>query len=970
MKRLFSIISLLCLTLCSWADFYPVSYPTNPQGSTIIYFDLKLNDVVIDPYDYGNNYQVGAFIGDECRAVAELMSTMIDTQPGTTIPYLQLEVRGNYTQDASDTGKEITFKLFERNQQATYTLTSDQQVKFGSDASYGSPSGIGVARVQLEAHYPTQISANDITVGLSSTVDLTTGLTLDPQNAQLPLEATWSVGNRNIATIKGSILTPKATGTTTYTLTVPGGMDVTGGPMYTEYTANVTINNPATAINVSQTTYDAYMGHERELNAFLNSVYTLVPAGSTDQVTWQIGNEAIIKQNASNAQFTMLKTGTTTMTPVILNETGGVRVRGTAITITVKQLVTSLNQSDEGIMSNVGDNNIISRLEQLVEIVPSSATNKTLSWSINQNEEVLRMTNGVITAVKAGHADVMASTTDGSNLSIPFMVDVMDPATTATFKQNPMTIAITHNNGTDITSQIFNNITLNGTTSKNAVITISSTPQDAVTGRGAITDNGNNGTFTAYKQGTATVTVTLTWMNYTTGENQSQAYTFTVNITENLDLSSFTVTVTPDNTGTAGTVTLTPVPANANFDINDYTVAATVPAGNNLYYGNWEAINILPDKQNPLSYDYTAVLPGQFVVQVTRGADVVMGVSDPFEVPYVVNLAQGWQWKSNNFVSVEGSKGLEAFFGENLIEARTQTKLLYNDQSWGYVGSMLNSDVAIEQMQMYKANMKNATTAYLYGGSLPYMMTVPLAPGWNWVGSPYFYNRQLSVALTSNGAPDGLYIQGKNGFAEMTNGQWVGTKLPTINSGEGYLVYNPSADNIRMTWSTEVGVMDQVGVPAGARAMNASVWHYDASRFADNMSVVATLGGIDHPEQYTVGAFVDGECRGEGEFVDGRLFAIVHANQGEQVTFVLHNEYTDEYVSIDQTLHAQTRVGSYDNPFAMTAGNEAQGIDSIQNSTFNIQNSHDLQGRKVTDSSRQNINIVRMRDGSVRKVIR
>ena len=959
---------MLCLSVMTWADFTPVSYPTNPQGSTVVYFDLKLNDVVVEPSNYGNNYQVGAFIGDECRAVGEMMRYMSET--GDVYPYLQLEVPGNYTQSTTDTGKEITFKVFDRNTQATYTLTSDPQVTFDTDASYGSPSGTDPVRVQLEAKIPNTIAINDITISLRSTATLYDYLTLDPKGAQLPLEATWSVGDQSLASITDGVLTANAIGTTTYTLTVPSGMDVTGGPMTTDYTANLTINNPATAINVSQTSYVAYMGQDREFNAFLSNAYTLTPAGSTDQVTWQIGNSSIIGLSQTNMMYTLLNTGTTTMTPVILDETGVVRLSGSAITITVKQYVERLNMSDEGITCNVGDNDIVSRLEQLVEIWPTTATNKTLSWSINQNEEVLSLNNGVITALKAGDATVIAATTDGSNLSLAFMVTVEDPATTATFKQNPMTIAITHNNGTDISSQIFNNITLNGTTSKNATITVASNPNGAVTGRGAITDNGNNGTFTAYQQGTATVTVTLSWTDYSANQTATSTSTFTLNITENLDLTSFTVTVTPDANGTGGTVTLTPVPANANYDISNFIVTATTPAGNATSYSNWEPVSIKQNGQNPLSYTYSAELPGQFVFQVSRGADVIYGESDPVEVPYVVNLAAGWQWKSNNFVGISGKDGLTKLFGQNLTEARTQKALLYNDQSWGYVGSMLDSDIAIEQMQMYKVNMKAASTAYLTGGSLPYEFTVALQPGWNWVGSPYFYNRQLSVALTPNGAPEGLYIQGKSGAAEMVNGQWTGTGLATINSGEGYLVYNPSANVTRMTWTAEVGYMEQGSATAGARMMDGSVWHYDASRFANNMSVVATLTGIDHPEQYTVGAFVDGECRGEGEFVNGRLFIIAHINDGEQVSFVLHNEYTDEYVNINQTLRAQTRVGSFHAPFAMTAGNEIQGIESIQHSTFNIQNSYDLQGRKVNDSQRTNINIVRMRDGSVRKVIR
>jgi hypothetical protein len=132
------------------------------------------------------------------------------------------------------------------------------------------------------------------------------------------------------------------------------------------------------------------------------------------------------------------------------------------------------------------------------------------------------------------------------------------------------------------------------------------------------------------------------------------------------------------------------------------------------------------------------------------------------------------------------------------------------------------------------------------------------------------------------------------------------------------------------------------------------------------MTMVATLSNIEQPEQYTLGAFVDGECRGEGEYIDGRMYITAHVNDGEQVSFVLYNEWTGDYLNVEQTFTARTRIGSVTAPIALTTGTTT-GISTATTATA-AQEVYDLQGRKVTGSQRNTINIVRMRDGSVRKI--
>ncbi len=845
MKRFFLLSLFLCLTLGTWANFTPDVPDGSPQGSTVIFFDLKLNGQVIAPNEFSNNYQVAAFIDGKCRAVADVQTTPAGS-------YLQLEVPGNYSISEEDNNKEITFKVFMIGTQCTYELTSDPRVVFGSQATYGKPS---TDHVQLTGNYPSYIQLRDITMNINESVTLKDYIAIRPSDATLPLEARWQVSDQRMASIADGKLTARTAGTTTYTLTIPNGTDATGTAMSTKYMANLTIKSPATAINVTQTTYEVNMGQDRELNAFLATAYTLVPVGSTDVVSWVIGDESIIGFNESNAQFTLKQPGQTTMTPVIYKSDGTIGLSGRAITITVKQLVERISASTTSITCNVGDNDIVERLEPLITFYPSNATNKTMTWNIAQ-DGVLGMNNGTITAMTVGQTQLIGATTDGSNLTIAFTVIVED----------------------------------------------------------------------------------------------------------NLTLTSFIVTVTPEDKGIGGTVKLTPVPATAVYDMSDFQLTATATAGTATNYGDWTPMTFVQDGQDPLSYLYSAQLPGQFTVQVMKG-EVVFAQSNSIEVPFVAMFETGWQWKSNNYIDVTGINGLTEFFGSGLTEARTKNALLFNDPSWGYVGSMLSN--GINKTQMYKVNMTTASKTYITGGSMPGALTVTLEPGWNWVGSPYFYNRKLATAIDAASLPAGLVIQGKSGSAEVANGQWNGS-LTTINSGEGYLVFNPNTTQSRMTWATEIGSMSQGNDAAGSRAQRVSIWNCDASRFANNMTMVATLSNIEQPEQYTLGAFVDGECRGEGEYIDGRMYITAHVNDGEQVSFVLYNEWTGDYLNVEQTFTARTRIGSVTAPIALTTGTTT-GISTATTATA-AQEVYDLQGRKVTGSQRNTIHIVRMRDGSVRKI--
>ena len=161
---------------------------------------------------------------------------------------------------------------------------------------------------------------------------------------------------------------------------------------------------------------------------------------------------------------------------------------------------------------------------------------------------------------------------------------------------------------------------------------------------------------------------------------------------------------------------------------------------------------------------------------------------------------------------------------------------------------------------------------------------------------------------------------------------------------------------------------DETSAGARRRTSHTTVWEYDHTRFANNMTMVVRMPDLKDSEQYTIGAFVNGECRGEGSFENGLGFITVHTDGGEQVTFRLYNELTGEYFDIDQTVQTQNRIGSLSAPMVMTSEQVVTGISELHQQNTGVAERYDLSGRKVIDSGK-GVSLQRMTDGKVVKVV-
>ena len=144
-----------------------------------------------------------------------------------------------------------------------------------------------------------------------------------------------------------------------------------------------------------------------------------------------------------------------------------------------------------------------------------------------------------------------------------------------------------------------------------------------------------------------------------------------------------------------------------------------------------------------------------------------------------------------------------------------------------------------------------------------------------------------------------------------------------------------------------------------SRDLGEEVFAYDPHAYADNMAMVAVVDGLENPEDFTIGVFVNDECRGRGHVVkDNVMFINAVGQSGEQMTFKLVNNATGEIVNLDSTLKYALRQGSLSAPVVLS-GAEVTGImetmaDAQQSADESI---YDLSGRRV-DKMQKGIYIV------------
>ena len=991
MKKLYCFLALMLMALGIQAQSWlgsEVNWGAY-NHETVVYARLTSN-LPISPY-----LTIGAFIDGTCRAYA---------QPDDTAGWLfTLRVKGD--KDA-DLNNAIFFKVYDPETGFEYML--EDTGTFDGE-THGQPS----TPVEFTLTAPESFSLTIDEMEVGEELWLPSCLTVTPANARLPLNTKWRVSLpgdpyadvSEYATLNVDTLTALAPCNGIFVEMIDT-LDIVKASWKFD------IVQHATAINLLQTSVKVYCNEPGPLQDFMTKgvSYELVPGTASDVVLWEVDPTAdatVLQQTGES--YLPVKAGTTRIRPYIIKKDQSKLTPTGWITVTcvvpVDAIVIDLSLFNGSFVANLGDTHLYERMQRVIRVLPEEATDKTYSIDIESGDVLTKVGATSFTASAAGTGSVRVTANgarDNMEVSMPIVIDVEDPVVAANVVQNTIYVVIPEGNPADISDEVRGNVqlqTASGLLNMGMPVGDVAVSGTSVSYDSAVLDAGGiQGTFTAQSEGTTTFTVTLRWNDYDswgvtseTLQTNSTQVQFSVVVTAETTLMGFDVSYTNAVAGKTGLLTFTPQPQGATFDVNDIAVSIT-----NGLADAWGA-QLTATKQSATTsqivYQITSAIPGLVQVAVTK-AGMPVTLNDPtatmpnsftgYEIGYDLSLDAGWQWRSNPCGVITPAQFGE-IFTDNLVEIRTANNLLYNDPSWGFYGT-LNNTIGLKQGQCYKLKMQAAQESVLYGSSVTDMtfidgsptaegaVTITLQPGWNWVGSPYLFDRLLSNVFTAEAKAqlDGASIVGKEAFAVLDHGVWEGS-LNKLTAGQGYIIKNPKTTSVTITLPAESLMTPGNEGAAGVKGVvtGGSVWEYDHARFMNNMTIVAELADVSNPEHYSIGAFVGDECRGEGIVMNGKAFITVHCNAGEYVTFKLYDNYSCEYMSVDEGMEAQTSVGSLQAPCRLHARSLVDGIASMSQASSGTEAVYDLGGRRMVNNSKplRGVAIRRMADGSMRKVI-
>ena len=623
--------------------------------------------------------------------------------------------------------------------------------------------------------------------------------------------------------------------------------------------------------------------------------------------------------------------------------------------IPVKSLRNESSRSEEE--CNVGDD-LTSYLNSLITVLPEDASDKTFAWSIPSGSSVDVVSigaDGSIKARKAGSVTLLATSNGNPDATAPVTVLVHNPATDVLFAKDIINIEY-NGRESDASQSLKENIsflpsdfeTVGGLTitsdRPNEVLAI----EDA-----SFSQDSNELTVKACALGggEATVTVSINYRDYLSDYTNPAipehwiyvTKTFTVVVTE--VIPTVLAVTYPDELTVSRyhdvRLELTAEPANAILDPS--LVEIRFGASSNEDWG--AAAVATPSPASTSVWNLRGRYVGNYLYQVYYDGQLQLTTSGARQgivhIPAEYPLAQGWDWVSLYAVGPTASLPLKTSSNwippmqiddENYVqEIRSQHGLLYNDPESGFFGD-------IEQLSpsdgMYKVNSHYeaslADQMILSAGYAGLVSSsgqrLPQArKGYTWITYPHEFNHTLEVLAPylTQSASDGDLIIGRDMFATFNGSEWIGTDDCMFEAGKGYIYYTESDAAKTVNWGPSSLAPDpETPVMAKARVGQAITmpWVYNPYANPDCMAVIARIIGLEDSHNYSVGAFVGNECRGQGAVTaDGLSFVPVSGQPGDVVTFKLFHQPSRSYQMTDGQFLFSSHIGSISSPLTLRA---------------------------------------------------
>lgn len=418
--------------------------------------------------------------------------------------------------------------------------------------------------------------------------------------------------------------------------------------------------------------------------------------------------------------------------------------------------------------------------------------------------------------------------------------------------------------------------------------------------------------------------------------------------------------------GTTKEVTLKKVPENASYDLSKVYLDFQCCGDSSWWAGSsFVEKNISADGISRTLYAYLAnsykifVQDSETSQTVNYDHEVIVNVGAP------IHYESGWNWVSNWAFSSEMSTPdkLNTLIGDKLLDIRSQTQATYKDEIYGFFGPLKNISWGAYHLQTSESAdfVVYPTFDKSKGKNDPMRSYYPSAfyTPWSWFYYPcQFDHTPAEIMVDQNQEPIGSegdrIIGMDNGFAVMTDGEWVCNADFKLQAGQSYLYYAANGvpegfkwvrEDKGLTEMPESAFFDGSSSKAVSRYSEKKIWDYNAHQFVDNMTIVAV---VDCEDDLSVGAFVGEECRGMGRKVEYNgqryFFITVHGIADEKVSFQVYDGV--EYTPLKVSVTFSDMVGSLGNPFHLGTFTTANGIENLENYK-DEQQVYDLNGRRV-----------------------
>lgn len=894
--------------------------PNAYSSEHVVYAGL----VDADGNDPGGQFiYLGAFIDNECRG-------LVRSEFGTSgsFYYFPLRIKGT----SSDQGKPITFRLLYNDGLEYVIQPQNGTLTYDDRATTGIPSNL----FKLLFQHPTtySLTQQNISVNVGESVDMMQYIRFTPANASVPTNIEWDFANSsNYFAVDDNILYGRTpTVNEGYLGVKVGTLNPTGNVNYFK----VTVIQPATSITLKEEYRDGVtvpLNSLEELTNILQSCYDVTPENCNEELLWKSNDETAIvpDENVYNG-FTPVKPGTYTMT--LSGSKASVDLK-----VTVVKPVTHIEMEMTGVYKEVHiyvGESLTKILPAGIKVMPEDATDTSVDYSIqeggNYGTSVLsRQDNGDIVGAKPGKARVVVSSKQNPQAMLGIDVVVHKKMNGMTFKK-PVLSFILENPG-NVLNDVRANIVFDpewpvddGYTD----VEMESSNEDVFFVQHTLFDE-EMCVARVEALGEATVTVKY-YVAHTevsaNGLNSKDDMLFTGSFTVRVveGLKGFTINVVdPPTLGRQATVEITPDPATAPYDPKGLQVQvdwnAQFPDG---CPDTWTIATIQRASEDGQTWTLLPKSMGHGTIQVVYGK-IVMG-RETFAVGQPFEQKAGWSW--NTFLGNMSEDAMHGYFEDAVEEIRSENDLMYNDPKYGYFGTLTN----LVERTCYKVKIgENPGYVSFVLPSDSYAADIngeaEYRPQWNWLS----YNSQFDLTMdqyfNKEKFSEGDRIVSKDeGFATYTANGWEGT-LKYLRFGQGYMYYNASGETKLISYAHD-SEFDQPTDREYAKSalVKSSVWTYNSAPFADNMTIIADLGSRYGTDNYSVGAFVGDECRGEGRMVGGKCFITVHADKGETISFRLYDELTGEMRMVNEQMPFADMAGTMKRPVKMTLG-ESTAID-------------------------------------------